>query len=475
MPHVRIRVQLVDVRYADSGCHEAKTRLIACAALFFAELKFTDSRIGLFMSLTLVGDVFFGFILTMIADRVGRRKILFGGSFLMVLSGTVFAVFQNFWILLFAAVVGVISTTGSDFGPFRAIEESMLSQLTGPTTRSDVLSWYITLSTLGSALGSEVGGRVIEYIRSLPGYSLLDSYHLLFLVYTIMGLANAGLVFAMTEECEAAETADKYAQLATQEDDNENIELEPPRVPGQSAPVAGTKSPTWLRQAGSLFTDISAETRSICYQLWALLALDSLSDGMVPYSLTNYYVDIKFQPSKATLGDVQSIAYLLSTVGTIFAGPLAKRIGLINTMVFTHVPSSAAVLLFPTANAFWIAVLLLFVRSGLNNMDQAPRASFIAGVVKPQERTAVMGITTLVRTLAATTGPTVTGFLAGSNRFWIAFVVGGSCRLTYDLGLWMLFVNTKLHKHETVDDNAYDDRQDRNVRDEEEEDPLHPK
>jgi MFS family permease len=108
-------------------------------ALFFAELSFTDYQIGLFMTLTLLGDVFLGLGLTLIADRFGRRKILFGGSFLMVLSGAAFAIFENFWVLLFAAVVGVVSATGGDFGPFRAIEESVLSQLTGPETRADVL------------------------------------------------------------------------------------------------------------------------------------------------------------------------------------------------------------------------------------------------------------------------------------------------------------------------------------------------
>lgn len=92
-------------------------------ALFFAELHFPDTRIGLFMTLTLLGDVFLGIVLTLIADRVGRRRILFAGSFLMVLSGVVFAMFENFWVLLAAAVVGVVSTTGGDFGPFRAIEE----------------------------------------------------------------------------------------------------------------------------------------------------------------------------------------------------------------------------------------------------------------------------------------------------------------------------------------------------------------
>jgi MFS family permease len=119
-------------------------------------------------------------------------------------------------------------------------------------------------------------------------------------------------------------------------------------------------------------------------------------------------------------------------------------------MVFTHIPSSAAVLLFPVPRSIPVTFALLLLRIGLNNMDQAPRAALIAAVVKPEERTAVMGITGMLRTLAATTGPSITGILAGNDRFWIAFVVAGALRLAYDLGLFAVFINIKLHKHEPL-------------------------
>ena len=134
-------------------------------ALFFSALNFSDEYIGLFMTLTLLGDVLLSLGLTLVADRVGRRRVLFSGSILMVLSGATFALFENFWILLFAAVVGVISATGSDFGPFRAIEESTLSHLTNPKTRSDVLAWYVTTASLGSAIGTELSGRIVDVLQ----------------------------------------------------------------------------------------------------------------------------------------------------------------------------------------------------------------------------------------------------------------------------------------------------------------------
>ena len=393
------------------------------------------------MTLTLVGDVLLGTFLTLIADKVGRRKVLIGGSFLMVLSGIVFALFENFFILLLAAVVGVISVTGGDFGPFRSIEESVLSQLTTPSTRADVLAWYVTISAIGSSLGSEASGRIIHYLENLDGWTPVATYHTLFWVYAVMGLVNAMFMLLLTDACELETQDTNYAQVPQDESEMTEPQTQPlPQPPVEPA--------TWFGRVKSSLAQISAPTRSIMYKLWFLLALDSIADGMVPYSLTNYYMDVKFSPAKSTLGDVTSASYFLAAIGSTFAGPMARKIGLINTMVFTHVPSSAAVLFFPAPPYFWLTALLLLVRAGLNNMDQAPRSAFIAAVVKSDERTAVMGITATIRTLAATTGPTFTGLLAGKNKFWIAFVVAGVCRLAYDFGLYALFINVKLYEHE---------------------------
>ncbi|XXG95455.1 Protein fmp52, mitochondrial [Hypoxylon texense] len=425
-------------------------------AIFFSALGISDHQIGLFMTLTLMGDVVLGTFLTLVADRLGRRRVLIGGSVLMVLSGIIFAVFENFWILLLAAIVGVISITGGDFGPFRSIEESMLSQLTTPSTRADVLAWYVTTALFGSSLGSELSGRVLRFLQSKDNWSETDSYHALFWIYAVMGLVNLGLVLLLTDSCELPSSKETYTQLP-QEENVSNIDasaenrVEPPEVVliPESSGNWFMRIPRWLFDR---LAQISAPTRSVMYKLWFLLAVDSLADGMVPYSLTNYYMDEKFHPSKSTLGDITSFSYLLGAVSASFAGPLARKIGLINTMVFTHTPSSAAVLVFPFPSHLWMTAGLLLVRAGLNNMDQAPRAAFIAAVVKPEERTAVMGITATVRTLAAMAGPSVTGILAASDRFWIAYVVAGSCRLSYDFGLYAMFVNMKLHEHEKPTD-----------------------
>ncbi|KAK4150803.1 major facilitator superfamily domain-containing protein [Chaetomidium leptoderma] len=413
-------------------------------ALFFAELGFSDARIGLFMTLTLLGDVVLSLVLTLVADRVGRRRTLLVGSGLMILSGGVFALCEGFWVLLGAAVVGVISATGGDFGPFRAVEESIVSELTTPATRADVLVWYVTLASLGSSVGTEMAGRVVEGLRAREGWTLLDAYHACFWLYVVMGVVNVVCALSLSERCE----------LNGLNGVGEQGEVEPLLDGSEPDDASPEHAEEHKKTRTSWVAQISRETLSIMAVLWFLLMVDSVADGMANMSLTTYYMDKKFQLPKSALGDILSASYFLSSLSTIFSGPLARHIGLVNTMVFTHIPSSAAVLLFPLPQTVPLTVALLLLRVGLNNMDQAPRAALIAAVVRPEERTAVMGITGMLRTLASTTGPSITGLLAGNDRFWIAFVVAGALRLAYDVGLFAMFINIKLHKHETTDESA---------------------
>ncbi|PKS05175.1 hypothetical protein jhhlp_008543 [Lomentospora prolificans] len=420
-------------------------------ALFFAELGFSDFQIGLFMSLTLLGDVVLGLALTLMADGLGRRRVMLAGGLLMAVSGGVFFIFENFWVLLIAAVVGVVSASGGDFGPFRAIEESMLSHITTPKTRAHVLSWYITCSSLGSAVGTELAGRFVHVLKERKGWDLVRAYHATFLIYIVMGAMNMVFAFLMSRKCEIEKKPTESPDESAQGLLDESVQQDDDCVShGQPSPVQRDAP----KKSAGRFSQISSATRSAMYKLWFLLAIDSLADGMVNQTLTNYFLDRKFHLSKAALGDIMSTAMILATVSTVFAGPLCNYLGLLNTMVFTHIPSSAAVLLFPAPSGLVLTIILLYIRMGLNNMDQAPRAAFIAAIVKPDERTAVMGITSTLRTLAMTVGPSFTGILAGSERFWIAFVVGGALRLVYDVGLWAMFVNMRLHVHETASQDS---------------------
>lgn len=198
-----------------------------------------------------------------------------------------------------------------------------------------MLAWYVTISAVGSSVGAEASGRIIEFLRSKE-YSLAEAYHSLFWIYAVMGLVNAGLVLLLTKECESdAKQEEAYAQVS-QEESEEGVEMNDSHhissqdaIP-QSPTVTQSRVRAWVTR---WMGPISGPTLAIVYKLWILLAIDSLADGMVPYALTNYYIDGKFHPSKSTLGDITSISYFLTAIGGIFAGPIAKKIGLVNTMV----------------------------------------------------------------------------------------------------------------------------------------------
>lgn len=171
-------------------------------ALFFSKLGHSDTAIGLFMTLTLVGDVMISLLLTLVADSLGRRKILLLGALLMVLSGAVFGSVSNYWILLLAAVVGVISPSGNEIGPFRAVEESTLAHLTEATTRSDIFALYVVAGTLGASGGTLVAGWMTQAVQAV-GWSEVASFRLVFWLYAIIGFVKAGMTLLLSNKCEA--------------------------------------------------------------------------------------------------------------------------------------------------------------------------------------------------------------------------------------------------------------------------------
>jgi MFS family permease len=407
-------------------------------ALFFQELGYSDDLMGIFFTLTLLGDVLLSLFLTLVADRLGRRRILFGGSALMVVSGAAFAFSSNYWILLTAAVFGVISPSGNEIGPFRAIEESTLAHLTTPETRPQVLTWYIVTATLGTSSGLVICGNLVDYLQKVAGWTASESYHAMFWIYSAMGVVNMVLSLLLSRQCEAEQESKHPATegdafLADESDDEQAV---------------SAKMPEKAPKKKSRFAQISPESRPILYKLCMIMSLDSFSSGMAAYSLINLYMDRKFHLPKGRLGDIMSVTWFTSAFMNMWAGAIAKRIGLIKTMVFTHLPSAIFLGLLPLPKTLTPTIALLLARASLNSMDQAPRSAFIAAVVKPEERTAVMGIVNVLKILAQAGGPTVTGLLAERDLFWVAFALAGTLKVSYDLGLLSLFVGTKLHKHE---------------------------
>lgn len=420
-------------------------------ALYFAALGHSDEKIGLFMTLTLLGDVVISLFLTLVADKLGRRTTLLLGSCLMAGAGAVFALSGNYWVLLIAAILGVISPSGNEIGPFRAIEESTLAHLVEPEGRPDVFAWYVVLATLGSSGGLVVCGWVVHRLHARDDWTEVDAYRAVFWMYAVLGAVNACLSLFLSRKCEVAAQRIPPADATSAEDD----ESRPLLQDGNGSIADGNADDLngKAKDHKGFLSHISPETRSILLRLCALFFMDSLASGMVPYSLINYYMDRKFHMPKNKLGAIMSAAMFVSSVSNIFAASISKRIGLIKTMVFTHLPSAIFLALIPAPRSLALTICLLVGRASLNSMDQAPRSAFLSAVVLPNERTAVMGIVNVVKTLSQSGGPLITGILAGRSRFWVAFVAAGALKASYDIGLLTFFVNTKLRHQGRRDDD----------------------
>lgn len=419
--------------------------------LFLRALDVDETRIGLFMTLTLFGDVLISLVLTIIADGFGRRKMLALGAALMTVSGCVFAVSSSYWVLLAAAILGVISPNGNEIGPFRAIEESTLAHLTMRDERTGVLAWYGVAGYTGASLGVLLCGWMTRGVQDGWGWSALDSYRLVFWAYAVFGAVKLLLCLLLTSRCEPELVAVSQAVVAS-EDETQPLLSNGATVPngGQAGAEAAQEGkqekPSLLTR---LLPKLSKESASLVWKLCLLFAMDSIASGLTPASWTTYFFHQKFHMNEGRLGTLFFVANVLSTFSNFAAAPLARRIGLIKTMVFTHVPASIALALIPIPSNVVIAVALLAFRYSTNSMDQAPRQAFLAAAVLPGERTAVMGTVNVVKTLSQSVGPVITGLLVRKSLFWVAFIMAGSLKLLYDVFMLAMFLG-----HRTVEEQA---------------------
>lgn len=413
-------------------------------ALFLSQLGYNDKLVGLFMSLTLLGDVFISFLLTLFADAIGRKNILAVGSLLMAASGVVFATSSAFPVLLLAAVVGVIAPSGGEIGPFRAVEESALAQLTSKEHRADVFTWYTLLGSVGASLGQLVSGWVIERLVDQEQWSLLDAYRVTFLVYSVLGLVKLLLTLCLSSAVEARPSASSIeaparpsAAASTPECDTENTDAPPDAQDDPSRPLLVQRPPAAARRR--LLPHISRESRGILAKLCLLFSVDSFASGVVTISWIAVFFSDKFGLASGALGTLFFVTSFVAALSNLVSASLARRIGLIRTMVLTHLPSSIFLALIPVPDSQWGAMALATLRSCTATMDTAPRQAFLAAAVLDSERTAVMGFVNVVRILSQTLGPLTTGALRSTGYFWVSFVLAGSLKSAYDLGMLAMF------------------------------------
>ncbi|KAK9321502.1 major facilitator superfamily domain-containing protein [Lipomyces orientalis] len=443
-------------------------------ALFFEALGIQQDKTGLFMTSTLLGDVVISFFLTLVADRIGRRKILAAGAILMGMSGITFSYSTNYWVLLAAAIIGVISPSGNEIGPFRAVEESTMAHLADLKDRSDLYAWYSLLGSLGAALGTITSGWIVEKLQEDYSWSVLGSYRLIFVLYSIIAVFKfaASIMLSPRTELEpvpsepkrdptlAAERGtssrpydgqgDSYAMrpLAKANESTDSLttnnEDEREVLEEMSQYSTQRKRPKWLFWVDYL-PQLTPHSRKVVVQLVLLFSLDSFGSGIATQSWLSYYFADRFGVKEGALGTLLFITNLISAASSIVASSISKRLGPIITMVATHLPSSIvlAVLGFPSNKN--VAMILLIARSCTASMDVAPRQAFLSSIVTKEERTGVMGVVNVVRTLAQSGGPGLMGKFASMNMMPIGFLIAGLCKGTYDLGILVSFLGAQLH------------------------------
>ncbi|KAI1472872.1 MFS general substrate transporter [Daldinia caldariorum] len=405
---------------------------------YLSALAVPKTDIGLFMTLTLAGDVCLSFALTLFADALGRRAVLALGAALVTASGLAFALSGQFWVLLAAAVVGVISPSGNEIGPFRAIEESIVAQLTDARKRSDVYAWYSLVGLAGAACGCMACGWVLQHLTGTLGWGSVRAYRAIYVGYALLGLVKLGLTMLLSRAVES-ENKDKNKKKKSTAQDRTTREGEArPLLENEATELVNEPPKRGFR---ALLPDISKESMPVVMTLCFLFALDSFGSGLAPLSWITYYFKSQFDIEEGELGSIFFATQIIAGASMLVASSLAKRFGNVNTMIFTHLPSQIFRALLGVPRSPRLALIFLVLNASTQSMDTGPRSAFLAAAVLPAERTAVMGTVNVVRTTAQSLGPLLTGILVDRGLFWVTFVASGGVKIVYDLGLLAFFKN----------------------------------
>lgn len=385
------------------------TRLFAYGSLsvilvfYLIGIGLTESESGLVLSLTLVGDIVVSLFLTTRADRIGRKRTLIAGAILMAAAGLAFALTRNLLFLIVAGIVGVISPSGYEVGPFLSIEQAALSHLVPPSSRTEVFAWYTLAGSVATALGALIGGAVTQALQqaSVPA---VGSYRAVVFSYAALGILLAYF----------------FARLSP------SVEVNP---------AEERASPVRVNSFLGL-----GQSRTVVLKLSGLFALDSFGGGFVVQSFAAYWFYLRFGAEPRTLGAIFFWANIFAGISALLASRLARRIGLIRTMVVTHLPSNLLLILVPLMPNLSLAVLVLLIRFSISQMDVPTRQSYTMAVVHEDERSAAGGFAGVARTTGAAVSPMLAGFLLSRpSLISFPFFIAGTLKIVYDLLLYFSF------------------------------------
>lgn len=416
--------------------------------LYLKEINIREQFIGMFMTITFVGDLITSFLLALAADKIGRKNVLIFSSTLMTLTGISFTFFENPYLLTLIAAVGILTPYGGEVGPFRSIEQSSLASLATPQKRSDIYSWYTFLGSFCAATGSIACGGLVDYMNKSKGYPLAASYKVAFFGYSVLSLLTIILSYLISNKVEWSSQS-KNSQASNEDNEpNEASQLLESDSESRSQEVqydANVQDSTNKRSKFNFLPTLHKSILLIVIKLSLLFALDSFASSLVSTSWISYYIKEKFNISASYLGSVFFITGIISSFTSLLSTSLTKRLGPVVTMVVTHLPSSILLALVPFPTSIKITMGILILRSSTQSMDVAPKHVFLAALVPPSETTAVFGWVNVVKTLAQVFGPTITGFLTIYGIQWVCFVIAGSLKATYDLGILATFLSYNRH------------------------------
>lgn len=373
-------------------------------AIYLKLIGFNDILIGLVLAATLVNSVIFTLVASFYADRIGRRKLLVIYAALMSISGGIFLATENYLALIAAALIGTINVTGSETGAFLSIEQALLPQtVSNVKKRNTIFALYNMAGTFAMSAGILLSG-LPAILQHLFGLTQIESIRPLFMLYSILGIIVIAIYFMLSKK----------------------IELTTGEV------------------AKPLKQSLSPETKKIVSKLSGLFSVDSFAGGFVIQSIVSFWFFTKFGVDLTTLSYIFSIAGVLTAFSFLAAARIADKIGLVNTMVFTHIPSNILLILVGFAPTLPLAIAFYLGRMALSQMDVPTRQSYIVSVVKEEERTASAGITNISRNISQAVSPSLTGYILQALPVLSApFVLGGILKIAYDIALYLNFKNIK--------------------------------
>jgi MFS family permease len=365
--------------------------------LYLDAIGLSMTAIGWVFTAALAGGAVMTMIITAFADSFGRKFLLIVGALLMALAGWVFAVSDNPILLTIAAIFGTISPSGKEVGPFLSLEQAILPQTTSNEQRTAVFSAYNLVGSFAGALGALAVG-----LPSFFSFTAIAGYKFLIWGY----IASAGLLALLFALLSPMVEAKKKADSATR-----NVGLR--------------------------------KSRGIVAKLAGLFALDAFAGAFIVQSIVAYWFFLRYQTDLSALGGIFFGTNILAALSFLAAPAIARRIGLLNTMVFTHLPSNFLILLVPLMpNVEW-AIAVLLVRYSLSQLDVPTRQSYTMAVVDADERAAAAGVLSVARNAGAAVAPLFTGAILAVPALGLPFLLAGGIKVIYDLWIFAVFRHVK--------------------------------